>query len=333
MHQQHKEYQKLSGTKKGFLIGKYTLWQGQDHILHVYSRLGVEDYKRFYFSDIQAIVTRKTAVGLVQNVVMLFFIVLFLMMFISFSGGFSVFYSIVTGLMLILLVINLLRGPTCQTKIMTAVQTEKLYSLHRLKNTFKVMNRLGPLIEHVQGTLTPTDPDQMPVQQPAQKSPSKLAQRSRPLNPTVNQETGKVHMVLFGLLLADGFLVSLRFFSSQVSLTILSSVASILLGIVVLVALVKQHNIDMIRSVRTLTWATLVYVGISFAVGYSLSMMYALKHPGILYNQWEIFNSISNLSPRENPFILGFDLFMICAALLLGIPGLYLLKKSNFYKK
>ena len=333
MLQKRKEYQKLSGTKKGFLVGKYTLWQGQDHLLNIYSRLGVEDYKRFYFSDIQAIVTRKTAVGFVQNVVTLFFVILFLMMFISFSGGFSVFYSIVAGLILILLMINLLRGPTCQTKIMTAVQTEKLYSLHRLKNTFKVMNRLGLQIEHVQGTLTPADLDQIPVQQTVQKSPVKLAKRIRPLNPTFNQETGKAHRVLFGLLLVDGFLVSLRFFSSQVSLTILSAVASILLGIVVLVALVKQHNSDMVRSIRTLTWATLVYTGISFAVGYSLSMMYALKHSSIIYNQWEIFNSISNLSPRENPFMLGFNLFMICTALLLGIPGLYLLRKSKFCKK
>jgi len=169
----------------------------------------------------------------------------------------------------------------------------------------------------------------MPVQQTAQKSPAKLAQRIRPLKTTVNHEAGKVHMILFGLLLVDSAMVSLRFFSSQVSLTILSFVASILLGIFVLVALVKQHESDLIRSIRTLTWAAFGYVGISFAVGYALSMMYALKHPSVIYNQWEIFNAISNLSPRENPFMLSFDLFMICAALFLGTTGLYLLKKFN----
>jgi len=58
-----KEYHKLPGSKKGFLIGKYTLWQGADHLLQVYSRVGVEEYKRFYFNDIRGVVTRKTAGG------------------------------------------------------------------------------------------------------------------------------------------------------------------------------------------------------------------------------------------------------------------------------
>ncbi len=73
MAKKEKEYHKLPGTKKGFLIGKYTLWQGVDHLLHVYSRVGVEDYKRFYFNDIQAIITRKTIAGKVQNAVLGFF--------------------------------------------------------------------------------------------------------------------------------------------------------------------------------------------------------------------------------------------------------------------
>ncbi len=62
-------YQRLPGKKKGFLIGHHTLWQGPDHLLQIYSRLGVEDYKRFYFNDIQAIITRKTGTGRIQNIV------------------------------------------------------------------------------------------------------------------------------------------------------------------------------------------------------------------------------------------------------------------------
>ena len=62
-------YQRLPGKKKGFLIGHHTLWQGADHLLQIYSRLGVEDYKRYYFDDIQAIITRKTGSGRIQNIV------------------------------------------------------------------------------------------------------------------------------------------------------------------------------------------------------------------------------------------------------------------------
>jgi len=63
-------YQRLPGKKKGFLIGHHTLWQGSDHLLQIYSRLGVEDYKRYYFDDIQAIITRKTGSGKIQNIIL-----------------------------------------------------------------------------------------------------------------------------------------------------------------------------------------------------------------------------------------------------------------------
>ncbi|MGD2187768.1 MAG: hypothetical protein PVI71_16670, partial [Desulfobacterales bacterium] len=63
-------YRRLTGKKKGFLVGYHNLWQGSDHLLQIYSRLGVEDYKRFYFNDIQAIITRKTDTGKIQNFVL-----------------------------------------------------------------------------------------------------------------------------------------------------------------------------------------------------------------------------------------------------------------------
>ncbi len=154
----NKEYHKLPGTKKGFLVGRYTLWQGVDHLLHVYSRVGVEDYKRFYFNDIQAIITRKTIAGKVQNTVIGFLLLLFTLPAILNVGGWSAFWAVFAGVLLILLLINLYRGPTCETKLLTAVQTEKLHSLHRLKTAFKVMDCLRSHIQSVQGTLSPSLP-------------------------------------------------------------------------------------------------------------------------------------------------------------------------------
>ena len=64
-------YQKTAREEKGISNRvRYTLWQGPDHLLQIYSRLGVEDYKRFYFNDIQAIITRKTRLGSVLNFVL-----------------------------------------------------------------------------------------------------------------------------------------------------------------------------------------------------------------------------------------------------------------------
>ena len=297
--------------------------------MHIFSRFGVEDYKRFYFSDIQAIITRKTVVGFVQNLILGVLLGFFFLLVITAEGGWSMFWGIFFAMMLIFLVINLLRGPTCESHLMTAVQTEKLHSLGRLKNAFKAMNRLAPLIEQVQGRVSPENLDQMPIRQVEQNSVSIPGQPVKPSKITVKHEKGRAHMILFGLLLFDGSLASLSFFFSHVFLTLAGSVVSIAMGIFVIIALVKQHDSDMMSAVRTLTWVTLGFVGISFVTGYIFGMVYALKQPGIMYNQWEMLKSISEISPWESPFMLGINIFVICGALFLGFPGLLMLKGSH----
>ncbi len=152
-----KEYTRLPGKKKNFLIGYYGLWLGNDHMLYIFSRFGIEDYKRFYFKDIQAVLTRKTATGKIQNLILSIFCILFLLTALYLKGGWSVLNWTIAGLMAIFLVINWLRGPTCVSHLHTAVQTEKLHSLYRLKTAIKIMNRLRLLIEQAQGKLARED--------------------------------------------------------------------------------------------------------------------------------------------------------------------------------
>ena len=90
-------YIKLPGKKKGFLIGYHTLWQGPDHLLQIYSRMGVEDYKRFYFNDIQAIITRKTIAGKIQNIVLGLLLLLFTLPAVLNDGGWSAFWAALAG--------------------------------------------------------------------------------------------------------------------------------------------------------------------------------------------------------------------------------------------
>jgi len=324
-----KEYHKLPGTKKGFLVGRYTLWQGGDHLLHVYSRVGVEDYKRFYFNDIQAIITRKTVAGKVQNVVLGFLLLLFTLPAISNDGGWSAFWAALAGVFLLLLLINLYRGPTCETKLLTAVQTEKLHSLHRLKNAFKIMDRLRSHIQSAQGTLSQQDLSKIPARRVNDNAVKGSSLQGGKSKTTLRHEKGWAHLVLFGLLVLDGVLATSGFLFTHVIVTILSSVAGICLGIFIIIALVKQHNSDISSVLRAITWASLGFVGITFIAGYVFSVAFAFKNPGIVYNQWELFKSMSSLSPWENPLVLGFYIFTICGAFFLGIPGLLMLKQSG----
>ena len=333
MAQETKEYRRLSGSKKGFLIGKYTLWEGPDHLLQILSRVGVEEYKRFYFGDIQAVTTHKTASGTIQNAVMAALVLIFILPAISFDGGWSIFYALVAAGMFVLLLIGLFKGPTCETKLMTAVQTEKLHSLHRLKNTSKVMDRLRARINSTQGVLKREALDKMPQQQLKNRGNNRQAPAPQSSRVAQHNERGWAHMGLFLLLLLEGVLVGLGFFFTHVALTIISSVAGLSMGIFVIIALVKQYESNISASLKAITWASLGFICINFVAGYIISIAFAMKNPDIAYNQWEMFKTMSLLSPWESPMKMSFDIFSICGALFLGIPGLLMLYRPDSGRK
>ena len=163
-------------------MGKYTLWQGKDHLLLIFSRFGAEDYKRFYFNDIQAITTRKTIVGRIQNIILSCFNLMSLISIFYFDGGWSIFYAFVSGTMLVFLLINFVKGPTCDTKLLTAVQTENLPSLYRLKTACRVMDRLQACIQSTQGVLKPEGLYEMPQRAVSRIAPNGSLATTAPLS-------------------------------------------------------------------------------------------------------------------------------------------------------
>ena len=159
-----KEYHRLPGTgqrRQGFVSAiaiRSRLWLGKAHLLCVDSMGFSEDYKRFYFRDIQAVVIRRTSRGKIWNGVFgglaaligLIAIVVNQPVASSIIGGFA-------GLFLVLLLINIAMGPTSVCHLRSPVQTEELPSLSRLRRARKVLARLQPLIAAAQGRLTPEE--------------------------------------------------------------------------------------------------------------------------------------------------------------------------------
>lgn len=315
-------YQRLPGKKKSFLIGYYTLWQAADHLLYIYSRFGVEDYKRLYFSDIQAIVTRKTIVGKIQNVFLAILLSLFLLQAALADGPWAYFGMTAAGLTFILLLINWLRGPTCETRIMTAVQTENLLPLYRLKNALKVMNDLRPVIEQHQGSLQPEILTKGPVRS-ARQPPRRTGAPVK----AARAEKGEAHLILFALLIFDGLLICLNFWIHHIGLTLLGSGVSMAVGICVIIALVRQHGSNMQSPLRLVTWGALGYVCLSFAAGYGLTVSFVVKHPGTMPNQWEMLKVLASASPWDSPLMFGYHLLLLFIAAVLGMGGLFMLRK------
>ena len=322
-------YRRLTGKKKGFLVGYHTLWQGSDHLLQIYSRLGVEDYKRFYFNDIQAIITRQTETGKIQNFVLGALTGLFGLFAITSGGGWSIFNAIMAGVMLLILIINIIKGPTCETYLLTAVQTEKLHSLYRLKTTQPVMNRLRSIIEQVQGRINPEILAQQSARGATHQTPRTRPGMNKPLQQAKRSEKGRVHLALFVLLVVDSLFIGGSFFYTHVGLSLGGTAVSMLLAICVIVALVKQHESNLKQSLRSITWAALGYVCFSFVAGYVVSMALTFKHPEIWQNQWEMFKLISTMSPWESPLLMTVNVIALCGALIISVLGLFMLKNPQ----
>jgi hypothetical protein len=162
------EYQRLTRARarSSFAVAfmsRTSLWLGKDHLLFVDSSGYTETYKRFYFRDIQAITMQHTDRGRIWSIVlgMIFMLFLFVTLFTlpkgspaGWSGGELAGEIVLGGLMAVLvlfLLINFFLSPTCKTFLRTAVQTEELPSLCRVRQTRKVLGKIRPLIGAAQG--------------------------------------------------------------------------------------------------------------------------------------------------------------------------------------
>jgi hypothetical protein len=131
---------------------------GEDHLLAIDTSGYTETYKRFYLRDIQAFLLRQTGYWVIWGVAFGVLATAFSALAISIREAVAqwVFGSL-AGVCLLVLLLDLAAGPSCVCHVRTAVQTEELPSLNRLRRARKVLNRLRPLIAGVQGQLVPED--------------------------------------------------------------------------------------------------------------------------------------------------------------------------------
>jgi hypothetical protein len=148
-----------------------SLWIGEDHLLNIDSARYSEDYKRFYFRDIQAITIRTTQRRRVWNLVLGLLVIIWLGMLgnslppnVADTWTRAIFTAWFL-LLAVLLLLNNVMGPTCATYIRTAVQTEELPSLNRVRRARKFLDVVRPLIVAAQQ-------QQEPQQQQEHEEPS-----------------------------------------------------------------------------------------------------------------------------------------------------------------
>ncbi len=340
MARSKREYRRLPGRgrRRGSFLAltatRAGLWAGNDHLLCVFSTGYTEEYKRFYYRDIQAIITRKSNGGAVINSISALFLTFFAFLALTrTTPAVAVVWWIVAGISLLVLAFNLVLGPTCVCHVQTAVSREELPSLGRERNARKAIAILKPLIEAAQGALTPEEIGTRSSELAQQPEP---AARPRPGTqaPAASGYDGRAHEALFSLLLLDGLVSGIQIFVQGLPLAILGTLFTLAFSIAVVIALTKQHGSSLGAGLRGVTWAAFVYMVVLFFTGYIIFFYEAVKHPSVMRkDQWELFKAMSSVRPSDDPVMMFAVVFSVVCAVPLGIAGLVLIKQFQAGRK
>jgi len=301
-----------------------SLWQGPDHLLWVESVFFKENYKRFFYSDIQCAILRRTDTRMLWSFIwgtlaLICGLIAFLV------PGTPYVSATFTAIFLLALGINLAWGPSCTVYLQTAVQVQKISSLKRVRTALKTMARIKALVEAVQGpwerqkgmnelsAATPTG---------ASQAPTASVDRSRkgPFEP-------RLHLILFGLLLVLGTigLSQLKFKSLPVGVleTLFYSAAQIM----VIIALVRWHRQLKGTLIARVNWLALFFITSQTIIGYGLFIAVSFSNPQINYHHWAMFKKMFELQWIDHPLALVGNLVHAGGSLLLGISGLLILQR------
>jgi hypothetical protein len=147
-------YRKLPGRRRGFIFSA-SLWTGADHMLSVKGARFQEQYKRFYFRDIQAVVITKVP-RLVVSTPMLVIAALLpigaLMVRVRLPALTNWLWLLLAALAAGWIYVSAAQSCTC--RLYTAVSREDLPSLYRMWTARKALAELERRIAEVQGVFT-----------------------------------------------------------------------------------------------------------------------------------------------------------------------------------
>ncbi len=116
------------------------LWLGDDGLLQVDTVFFTEKYRRFAYGDIQALLLRETARGLVYSAV--FGTLAAGCGLLAWSMDDPTTRHVFIGLgafWLVLMIVNLIRGKTCRCQLQTAAGPHPLRSLNRVRLAQKAL--------------------------------------------------------------------------------------------------------------------------------------------------------------------------------------------------
>jgi hypothetical protein len=338
----NKKYKRLTGSRFTYKLGQCSFWIGKDHLLHIRISGYTETYKRFYFEDIEGFIIRKSWRRLIINIVFLSFMSAFLIMAIAaFSDGFEggwIGFGFLALFNAVVVVVNIVKGPGCHCHIRTRVQLEELPSITRIRQANRLIALLTPIIMVAQqiyadelsngklsqnGTNPFSETDYRP-ENPAIDSP-----HFQPHKPRLKQYDSNVHLLLFSAMIVEAISTGLNFLVHSEMVLLIKMLIGLALTTLLIIALVKQQNTNLTKTIQGFTWAGLGYLCLTFLGGSIFGFIVSIDHPEISNNQWKLIQTIAAIEPLDSSFLTFYYSASICCALILGGLGLALLYEFN----
>lgn len=312
---------------------RYRLWLADDHLLYVRVSHYSEYCKRFYFQDIQAITVCRTSAGSRTSVILgvIGVVLLLIGVFLTVTVGWP--YALIpwfpAGIFGLLLLWNVLLGPTCVCRLYTTVQAEDIVAMRRLRRAEATLLVVVPLIEAAQGTLGAEElsqaaesPGSVETLLPAshavdEVTPGARARVRSPMGTGLipeRHEHGSYHAAFFVLLLllALSSLVDV-FWQNAVknAVDLVALLASFIVGII---AISKQRDSDMDRRVKNATTAGIVLLLVFVFVEFLVVIVYDAMNP-------EMF-AASMTNPLSVKYEgLGFQISWIVRTIVLSLAA------------
>jgi hypothetical protein len=336
-------YRKLRTSRNGFGSSS-RLYLGPDHILSVESDLFTEKYYRFYFTDIQAIIVQKTDRGAIWSILLGCLALLTTTCSIGAipPGEWTPTpgYFILALAALTIMIVNLVKGPTCKTFFQTSVTVQKVGALHRQKKTEQILPEIRSQIRVVQGSLTREQIERetvMPEEEITTGPDQWRADHSHEHEPS-NRVAEAYHKFAFGMVLVNAGFNALWMFVQGLTVYVIGGLSAMAGFCGIVAALIVQTGRNTTSTVRKLTWGVFASYLAVFFMSYSLGIYYSISSgmrqaaEGKGFDPFSFYTNLVEMGPEGKPGLYVLVVFSIGLYAFLGISGLAAVRRKERQK-
>jgi hypothetical protein len=181
------------------------------------------------------------------------------------------------ALLVVLLIVSILRGPTCITEVFTRVHSERILCLNRWRTAQQFVSKVRPLVEAAQGTMTSEQllgagaaaDGGLALPASTCSEPERIHRHKA----SIRHDSGVLHLVLFSAVLVFMFTDMMDLYLFSHIKNMLDAVLFSLFLLFNVYVMVRQRDTDLPGDLRALVSATLLvkvvyyYVARSFLYG------------------------------------------------------------------